>query len=248
MTTENTTLKIYGRKGTGKNASFRIRDGGMVPAVVYGPKLKAPVPVSVVPNDFLAVYKANGKTKLISLEATDGAPAELTGTKIFIKAVQAHPYKNKLQHVDLHQLDLARKIRVVVPLNFTGKAKGLAEGGIMQIATRSVEIKGLPTDIPSVINVDVTAIEVNGSIHVEELSKMYDGSKFEFIFDNDYALMSIVPPEDEKAATPVAGAPDAAAAAAPGAPAAAGAKAAPGAPAAKAAPGAPAAKAAPAKK
>ena len=226
-TPETLTLKVFGRTGLGKNEAFRLRQKEMIPAVVYGPKLKTPVPVSISPRDVKAVYGKAGKTTLVTLEAVEGAPNEINGTKVFFKEIQSHPLRNTLTHVDLHQLDLSRKIRVIVPLTFVGKAKGLAEGGIMSISARQVEVKGLPQEIPSHIDVDVSDLGVNDSVHIEELSKKYESAKFEFIFEANVALVAIVPPEEEKAAAPIAGADAAAGAApaagAPGAPAAAGA-------------------------
>jgi large subunit ribosomal protein L25 len=238
------TLQVFPRKSTGRNESHRVRQSNLIPAVVYGPKLKAALPVSLVPNEVKSIWKKAGKTGLVTLEAMDGAPAELKGTKVLFKDLQTHAFKNQLMHVDLHQLDLGRKIRVTVPLQFVGKAKGLAEGGLMSIASREVEIKCVPTEIPSTIEVDITDVGMNDSIHIDDLAKKMSGAKFEFIYDANIVLMAIVPPEEEKAATPAADA--AAATAAPGA-------AAPGAPAAGAAAPAAAAKAgdkaaAPAKK
>ena len=246
-TTSNETLKlgVHGRDRTGKSVSYRIRASQMVPGVVYGPKLKTPITVKLAPKQIREIYSKAGRTGLVTLESLEGAPSELNGTKVLFKEIQTHPYKNIITHVDLHQLDLGRKIRVTVPLNFTGKAKGLGEGGIMNIVSRAVEIKALPTEIPNHIDVDVSDLGVNDSIHVAELAKKLEASvKYEFIFENDFALVAIVPPEEEKAAAPEAAAADAAAAgaAAPAAAAGAAAPAAAGAAAPAAAAKAPAKK------
>lgn len=250
--TESLTLKVYPRKGSGKSAAFRSRLEKLVPAIVYGPEMKTPIQVSLPANETVLTYRKVGRTTLLTVEAVDGAPAELNGAKVLIKEIQAHPLKNTLLHVDLHKLDLKRKVRVTVPLNFTGKAKGLSEGGLMSIASRQVVVKVLPTDIPQHLDVDVSKLGVNESIHISDLAKSFEAGKFEFMYESDYAIVAVVPPEEEKAAEVVAAPGAEGAAAAPGAPAAAGAKAAPGAaPAAGAKPaaGAPAAAAkAPAKK
>ena len=213
------TLQVFPRTSTGRNESHRVRASNLIPAVVYGPKMKAALPVSLVPNDVRIVWKKAGKTGLVTLETMDGAPAELKGTKVLFKELQTHAFKNQVLHVDLHQLDLTRKIRVTVPLQFVGKAKGLAEGGLMSIVSREVEIKCVPTEIPSVIEVDITDVGMNESIHIDDLAKKKSGEKYEFIYEANIVLMAVVPPEEEKAATPAADA----AAAAGAAPAAAGA-------------------------
>ncbi len=233
--TETLTLKVFGRTKTGKSAAYRARLNNLIPAVVYGPKLKTPLNISIIPKDIRDVYAKAGKTALVTLEAAEGGPAELNGTKVLFKDVQGHAYKNLLSHVDLHQIDLTRAVRVTVPLQFTGKSKGLAEGGIMSIGARSVQIKALPTEIPNHIDVDVSDLGVNESIHISELAKKLEGQKYEFLFENDFTLVAVVPPEEEKAAEAVAadataapgaaGAAPVAGAAGAAAPAAAGAKA-----------------------
>ncbi len=152
----------------------------------------------------------------------DGAPSEVGGSKVLIKALQTNPLKREVLHVDLLQLDMAKELRVVVPLKFVGKAKGLTEGGILSIMARQVEIKCLPADIPHEIEVDVTDVGVNESIHIHQLSeKLKDKVKYEFIYDSDYTLCGVQPPEEEKAAVAADGAPAADGAAAPAAGAAA---------------------------
>ena len=247
---KNVTLDIYPRVGLGKSAAHKTRASNLIPAVFYGPKLNkdsAPtgVSVSLDPKNFLQVYQEKGRTTLVDVALKDGAPAELGGSKVLIKALQTNPLKRQVMHVDIQQLDMNKELRVKVPLKFSGKAKGLAEGGILSIMSRQVEIKCLPADIPHEIDVDVTDLGLNDSVHIHQLSeKLKETAKYEFIFDSDFTLCAIVPPEEEKAATPAEGAvaAEGAAAAAPGAPAAAGA-AAPAAAGAKAAPAkAPAAK------
>ncbi len=240
---QNLALDIYPRSGTGKNAAYKTRKQKLVPAVVYGPKLGAKdghigIPVSLDPKNFLSVYGVKGRTTLVDLAIKDGAPSELAGSKVLIKDLQTHSLKREVLHVDVFQLDLTQSVRMSVPLKFVGKAKGLVDGGILSIHSRKVAIKCLPTDIPHEIEVDVSDLGLNDSLHVHQLSEKLKDAKYEFIYENDFTLCAVVPPEEEKAATAVAA--DAAAPAA-GAPAAGAAPAKAGAPAAAAA--APAAKA-----
>ncbi|MBS1983760.1 MAG: 50S ribosomal protein L25 [Bdellovibrionales bacterium] len=230
---KNLNLTVTGRTGQGKNASFRIRRSNMVPGVIYGPKMKGQQLVSVVPNELREVYKKVGRAGIVTLMAGEGAPKEVNGQKVLIKEIQTHPFKNLITHVDLHSIDLTKKIRVTVPLVFTGKAKGLSEGGILSIIARQVEIKCLPTDLPNHIDVDVTDVGLTESIHLEDLSKKYakeQGDKIEFIYESNYVLVAVVRPEEEEvkavvAADPAAaGAAPAAGAAGAAAPGAAGAK------------------------
>lgn len=244
------TLEIYPRVGNGKSAAHKTRDGNLIPAVVYGPRIgqtdgaKSGISVCLEPRNFVAVYQTKGRTALVDLTIQDGAPKELAGSKVLIKALQKHTLKNEVLHVDIMQLDLTQALRVSVPLKFVGKAIGIIEGGILSIISRQAEIRCLPTDIPQEIEVDVTELKVNDSLHIHELAEKHKAGgnkKYEFIYDSDYTLCAVVAPEEEKVVAAVVD--PAAAAAAPGAPGAAGA-AAPG--AAGAAPAAAAGAAAPA--
>jgi large subunit ribosomal protein L25 len=234
--TEQFTLNVYGRGKSGKGASYQTRKANKVPGIVYGPKMKSPINVSLETNQIIAVNRKAGKTALVYLKALDGAPKELESSPILIKQIQTHPYKNLLLHIDLHQIDLTKKIRVTVPVNYVGKAKGLAEGGLMNVSVRQVEIRCFPNKIPNQLDYDVTHLELNGSASVTDLEKTFSANKeIEFIYDSDYSLLSIVQPREEAVVAVVAAAPGAeGAAAAPGAPAAGGAAPAAGAPAAAA--------------
>lgn len=219
----NLILDVYPRSGSGKNAAYKTRVKNLIPAIVYGSKLNKDnsptgVSVSLDPKNFLKVYSVSGRSSLVDVALKDGAPAELGGSKVLIKALQTNPLKREVLHVDILQLDMAKELRVVVPLKYVGKAKGLVEGGILSIMARQVEIKCLPADIPHEIEVDVTDVGVNESIHIHQLSeKLKDKVKYEFIFDSDYTLCGVQPPEEEKVAAPVEGAPAAEGAAAPAA-------------------------------
>lgn len=228
----NLTLDVYPRNGSGKNAAYKTRVKNLIPAIVYGTKLSKDnsptgVSISLDPKNFLKVYNVSGRSSLVDVALKDGAPSEAGGSKVLIKALQTNPLKREVLHVDLLQLDMSKELRVVVPLKFVGKAIGLIEGGILSIMVRQVEIKCLPADIPHEIEVDVTEVNVNESIHIHQLSEKLKGKvKYEFIYDSDYTLCGVQPPEEEKAATPAEGAAaPAAGAPAAGAPAAAAAAA-----------------------
>ncbi len=219
---EEITLKVYGRS-SGENP-FQTRKAKKVPAVVYGPNMKSPVKISLEPNDVIAINRKAGKTSLVKLKSQDAGSKEIDNSVVLLKEIQTHPYKNLLLHVDLHQIDLSKKIRVTVPLNFTGKAKGLAEGGLMNVSVRDVELKCLPTNIPNHLDFDLTDLGLNESLSISELEKRFaDHKEFEFIYDSDFSVVGIVEPREEKAvavdpaAAAAAAGPEAAAGAAPAA-------------------------------
>ncbi len=213
MNQETVNLKTYGRENTGKGPSRRVRMKGLVPGVVYGPTMKTPLAVAFMPNDIISAYRKAGKTSLINLDLQDGAPAELKGTKVLLKEVNTHPYKTLLIHVDLHAIDLSKKTRVVVPIRYEGKAKGVADGGVLNVSVRETEVRCAPDNIPHELVVDISGIELNGSYHLSELETKYPD--LEFIYDQDLSLLGVTETREEKkeeAAEGAVGAPAAAAA------------------------------------
>ena len=222
MTQENIVLKTFGRENSGKGPARRVRMEGKVPGVVYGPKMDKPFNVCFEPNDIIRAYKSGGKTSLMTLDLAEGAPAELKGTKVLLKEVTTHPYKTKLIHVDLFAMDLSKKMRVTVPVNYVGKAKGVLEGGALNVSVREVEVRCAPDKIPAHLDADISDIDINESYHLSTLEKLYPD--LEFIYEKDLSLLGVSETREEKTAAETAQ--EAAAAAGTAAPAAEGAAAA----------------------
>jgi large subunit ribosomal protein L25 len=185
--------------------------------------------MAVTAADLKARVSAAARQRLIKLKSDN---AELNDRHVIIKQVQRAPISGAIVHADFYEVDLSARLRVFVPLKFVGKAKGVAEGGILQPLIRQVEVECLPLEIPEFVEVDVSDLDVHDVIHISALK--FSGN-VKPIFDTDEAVVSVLPPTIE--AAPVAAAaevvavegavPEAAAegaAAAPGAPAAGGAK------------------------
>jgi len=94
---------------------------------------------------------------------------------------------------------LTATIQVHVPLHFVGKAFGVTRGGILQPNVREIEVECLPLDIPEFFNVDVSALDIGDSVHVEEL-QMPEGVTA--VSELDLALVSVVTPTVEEEPTP----------------------------------------------
>lgn len=198
MSQETTSLTVYAKEANGKGPARRTRMKGMVPGVVYGPQFPNPFSVSFHPNDIIAAHGKVGRTGLLSLKLAEGAPKELEGSKVLLKEIDVHPYKTKIIHVDLHAIDLTKKIRVTVPVSYEGKAKGIADGGILNVTVREVEVRCSPDKIPSQLTFDISQLGIGDSAHLSELEKQY--SDLEFIYDNDLSLLMISETREEKAA------------------------------------------------
>lgn len=224
---------------TGKHNSRALRRGRKVPAVVYG----ATEPTSIMIDESSVVrYNVRAyENALFNLKSTD---SKLNSIVVLLKEVIVHPVTRRPQHVDLFALDLKKMVRVSVEVKLEGKPIGLAEGGLLNVVNRTIDIECLPTEIPERFIADISNLGVGDTLHVSDLN-IPESFKVMSSLDTTIAVVNMFQEEAVAAvATPAAGA--AAPAAGAAAPAAAGGAKAPAAAAGKA-PAAAAGKAAPAK-
>ncbi len=205
------------KREAGRANARGLRINKMVPGVIYGATENVTVQLHV--NDVLKYNSRAYENALLNIKSPD---SKLNGKVALFKEVVVHPLTRRPEHVDLFALDLTKMVRVSVEVRVEGKAIGIAEGGLLNIVSRQIEVECLPTEIPDFIVVDVTNLGVGDSLHVSDMT-IPDGIKL--ISRPETTIAAVVIQEEEVVAAPVV---DAAAAAAP----AAGAKAAPGAAAA----------------
>lgn len=158
------TIVAEAREKLGKGPSGRLRAAGHSPATVYGPG-KDPISVTVSPKDINKVlHSASGHNTIFYLQVAGEK------TPVMIVDWQNDPVKGKLLHVDLKRIDMAKRIRVKVPVRTHGEPKGVkTQGGIHDVVTREVEIECLPDEIPEHFDVDVTELLIGQSIRASDL-------------------------------------------------------------------------------
>ena len=174
-----------------------LRRQGRVPAVLYGPG-SPPTPVSVSGSELRDSLSTASHARIVRLKS--GA-SDLDGRHVIFKEVQRAPVSGAVLHADLYEVDLTRAIQVEVPLKFTGRARGVADGGILQPLVRALTVECLPLEIPEAIEIDVTELGVHDVIHI---SAVKVPGNVEPIFDQDYAVVSVLPPTVAEAPTPQA--------------------------------------------
>jgi large subunit ribosomal protein L25 len=235
------------RDDQGKGASRRLRHAGRVPAILYGGK-REPRALSL---DHTKLQLALGNEKFYS-SIVELKVGDQTQTAI-LRDVQRHPWKNQVVHVDLQRVFEDETIRLSVPLHFSGAAAApgvKSEGGMMSHLRNEVLVECLPKDLPEYLELDVSSLHLNQSLHLSDVKLPAGVSSIELAGGKNPSVAAVHAMRAEEVEVPVAAAVEGAAAAVPGAPTAAP-GAAPAAPAAAgdkkaAAPGA--AAAAPAKK
>ena len=217
-------LKATARPKAGKGAARAERRAGRVPAVIYGDK-QAPLTISLDDKSLRqSIHAGHFLTTIFNID--------LEGKKhrVIPRDFSLDPVKDFPLHVDFLRLGEGATIRVSVPLHVIGSesSPGVKRGGTVNIVNHTVELEAAVESIPQFIEVDVSKLEINNSVHLSEV-QLPKGVKA--ISRDDQTLVTVVPPSGygdeaksaaggEGAAAPAAGA-AAPAAAAP----AAGAKA-----------------------
>ncbi len=205
--TDNNTLEAQPRPAGNKNAARRVRQGGKIPAVVYGAGQDS-LPVAVDPRQVTRILNSETGHNTIFDLALDGAK-----TKAMIVDWQYEPIKGKLLHIDLKRIAMDKKLAVMVPIELIGEPAGVkTQGGILEQMLREVEVECLPADIPSHIDVDVTELVFGKVLRVADLPH---SDKLKFLTDENQPVAHVTVVKEEVVATPEAVAAEAGAPAEP---------------------------------
>lgn len=147
------TLEVKTR-GAGESADS-VRDGGFVPAVLYGPKDPSQS-VLIDIRRLEHVWKEAGKTSVVRLAGLGEEKDTL------IKDVQTHPVTGRILHADFYALEKGKKVQIAVPLEFIGEAPAEKAGHIIVKALHAIEIEVTPQDLPHNLPVDLTQLKEVG--------------------------------------------------------------------------------------
>jgi large subunit ribosomal protein L25 len=179
-------LKADHREDTGKGAAHKLRASGRVPAVVYG-RGSDPVHVSIDSRElFHALHTAAGGNVLIDLR--------LDGEHLLTlpREIQRDHLRGLLLHVDFLRIARDEKIHVEVPVHLVGESHGVKEGGVVEHHLWNLQVECLPSDVPTGIEADITALGIGESLKVEDLTP---SAKFDILTSPDEVLVSIVTPQ-----------------------------------------------------
>lgn len=195
-----TTVDLTGEVRTvmGKEEAKRLRRRQRIPGVVYG-GTAGPVSVVVNPVELLAAVSGSDNV-LINLSITGGA--EPRTSMVILKELQLDPVKDRPLHADFLEVSMEKKIRVEVPLVFSGEPAGVKnKGGILERGLRQLFVECLPLSIPERIQVDVSGLDIGDAIHVRDLH-VAEGVRI--LDDGGRVVASVLAPAAEE--TPAAAA------------------------------------------
>ena len=189
---EQINLTALLRVERGKGPAGRLRAAGRVPGILYGPGVEGAIALALNTKELeKTLHTHAGGNVLVNLE--------IAGDKnrtVMFKEVMRHPLRGTVVHVDLLEVNLNETIEIEVPVHLTGKAAGLAFGGIVQHETRTITILCLPSQIPDSIEVDITPLNVGQSLHVKDI-QLAQG--LTAVDEPDLTVVSIVSPTAEVA-------------------------------------------------
>jgi len=156
----------FARNTEGRGASRRMRRTGKAPGIVYGGTV-APTPIELDHNALIHALRNEAFHASILTMKIDGA-----ATKVLLRDVQMHPFKNEVMHVDFQRIDENRKIHMKVPLHFVNAEVSPAvkvSGAIVSHVMTEIDINCLPKDLPEFIDVDLSELDTGHSLHVSAM-------------------------------------------------------------------------------
>lgn len=162
----NFNLNAELRSDMGKGASRRLRREGKIPAILYGTGGE-PVSLTMEHNQLIHSLENEAFYSHILTITIDGKDEQAV-----LKDLQRHPYKPAVLHADFMRVSATEKLRMHVPLHFIGEdvAPGVKQGGgVVSHLINDVEVSCLAKDLPEFIEVDVSAIELNATVHMSDL-------------------------------------------------------------------------------
>jgi large subunit ribosomal protein L25 len=183
------------RVGRGKNDARRQRREGLVPITVYGGGAETVTAVAPARELAAILRSESGRNTIFTIEV-DGAGA----SEVMFHDRQIDPIKGRLIHADLTRLVKGQKIEVTVPLHLTGEPIGVKEKqGVLEQIIREIQIKCEPREIPDVLEVDVSNLDVHDVLHVSDIPV---AAGIEILTDAEQVIATVgVVKEEELAVT-----------------------------------------------
>ena len=194
------------REAHGTGASRRLRRTGKVPGIVYGGNAGA-MNIELDHKDlFFNLKNERFHASILTLDV--GGEKQ----QVLLRAVNMHPFKMQVQHIDFQRVSKDKKIHMKVPLHFVNaeKSPGVKEqGGVVNHVLNELDIVCFPDDLPEYVEVDLTTLAVGHSMHVRDL-KLSKGVELALHKDENPVVATVVVPalvtEEEEAAPAVAAA------------------------------------------
>lgn len=190
-------LTAYTRSVLGRNAVNKLRSSGRIPTVIYGRKRPAQsLELNQRELDKLIAHSAS-ENVLVDLEiSVDAEPKRLA----LVQDVQHDPLTGDILHIDFHEVAADEKVTITVPLETVGTPVGVKDGGVLEHVLFKVKVRGLPADLPLVVEVDVSNLALGKVLHLREIPVP---PAVEILGDKNVPVLAVATPraETEETAT-----------------------------------------------
>ena len=178
-------LTLAERKEKGGRSSRILRKNGIIPANYYY-KGEENINLSVIELEFLKSLRSGHRIFEVNLKGST--------QYVMLKEIQYHPVTDDIVHIDLMRIRRDEKMTISVPLVLEGIAEGVKEGGVMMQNLNVIEISCLPADVPEQLGIDVSNLELNASLNVEDLEV---SEKLEVLTSDELTIVSCQLPKEE---------------------------------------------------
>lgn len=190
-------LTVFPRVAVRRSAVKKLRAAQRVPAVIYG-RARQPqnleLQLKALEN---LIHHAASETILVDLTVEgDPQPRRLA----LVQDVQHHPLSGRVLHVDFHEVGEDERVVISVPVQTTGEALGVKEGGVLEVLLFKLKVRGLPKDLPEVITLDVSGLAIGKAIHIGDITPP---PGCDILGDKAISVVAVAAPvteEEEKAA------------------------------------------------
>lgn len=189
------TRTVFGRK------TKQLRKKGLVPANIFGKKIKS-MAIELESSVLLDTMRKAGETGLIHLKIKGDDKTH----PVLVSGYAQDPVTDQMLHVDFHEVDLKQKTTATVPLRAVGESEAVKSGLVLVMMKNELDVEALPTDLPDVIEVDISVLtDVGSTIHAKDLK--FDRSKVTVEVGDDEVIATIQEPAKEEVveAAPVEG-------------------------------------------
>lgn len=184
-------LDAQTRTEHGTGVSRRLRNQGLVPGVLYGGDQVA-VSVALPHNQLIKAQEQEAFYSQVIQLSLDDKPIQ-----VIVKALQRHPYKPKLLHIDLMRVTAGEAITATVPIHFLNEGQSVGEkaGGQVHHHLTELELRALPSKLPEFVDVDIANLAAGHTLHLSDLT-LPDGTELVALGKGDehnYSVVTIHP-------------------------------------------------------
>jgi len=200
------SLQVSQRAGVGRTALKAVRKAGRIPGVLYGKDKEKAVrsrPIEIDAKKLASVlHSSTSENVLVDVELTDSQGKKVDQHLALLVDVQHHPIKDYIIHIDLHEIAQDEILHAEVPVSSIGEPAGVKTGGgLLETMLRTIRVACLPRNLPDMITVDVSHLEIGHSVHVREI-KLPEGVTASN--PPELPVFSVFAPKEEVVETPSA--------------------------------------------